>query len=72
MSGVPEALQQAISPLAPGGTCRLVGAPSVGTRFALDVQEILSLGRRPQGIGEAIDAARSGRAVKAGLEMEPA
>jgi aryl-alcohol dehydrogenase len=50
MSGVPAVLQQAISTLAPGGTCGLVGAPPVGTRFPLDVHEILSFGRRLQGI----------------------
>jgi aryl-alcohol dehydrogenase len=56
MSGVPAVLQQAISALAPGGTCGLVGAPPVGTRFSLDVHEILSFGRRLQGIvlGDAV------------------
>ncbi|MFT3864310.1 MAG: NAD(P)-dependent alcohol dehydrogenase [Solirubrobacterales bacterium] len=56
MSGVPAVLQQAISTLAPGGTCGLVGAPPVGTRFPLDVHEILSFGRRLQGIvlGDAV------------------
>ncbi len=109
MSGIAAALQQAISCLAPGGTCGLVGAPPVGTRFPLDVHEILSFGRRLQGIvlgdsvpgrllpelvgyweegrlplerlvvtypfGEidaAIEAARSGRVVKAVVEMESA
>jgi aryl-alcohol dehydrogenase len=109
MSGVPAVLQQAISALAPGGTCGLVGAPPVGTRFPLDVHEILSFGRRLQGIvlgdsvperflpelvayweegrlplerlvetfpfaaiDTAIEAARSGRVVKAVMEMEPA
>jgi aryl-alcohol dehydrogenase len=109
MSGVPTVLQQAISILAPGGTCGLVGAPPVGTRFSLDVHEILSFGRRLQGvvlgdavpakflpelvgyweagrlpleklvevypfeeIEEAIEAARSGRVVKAVLEIEQA
>jgi aryl-alcohol dehydrogenase len=106
MSGVPAVLQQAISTLAPGGTCGLVGAPPVGTRFPLDVHEILSFGRRLQGIvigdavpgtflpelvgyweegrlplerlvetfpfeqiDAAIEAARSGRAVKAVIEI---
>lgn len=50
MSGVPAVLQQAISVLAPGSTCGLVGAPPVGTRFPLDIHEILSFGRRLQGI----------------------
>jgi aryl-alcohol dehydrogenase len=50
MSGVPAVLQQAISALAPGGTCGLVGAPPVGTRFPLDVHEVLSFGRGLQGI----------------------
>jgi aryl-alcohol dehydrogenase len=50
MSGVPAVLQQAISTLAPGGTCGLVGAPPVGTRFPLDVHEILSFGRSLRGI----------------------
>jgi aryl-alcohol dehydrogenase len=56
MSGVPAVLQQAISALAPGGTCGLVGAPPVGTRFPLDVHEVLSFGRRLQGIvlGDAV------------------
>ncbi len=56
MSGVPAVLQQAISVLAPGATCGLVGAPPVGTRFPLDVHEILSFGRRLQGIvlGDAV------------------
>jgi aryl-alcohol dehydrogenase len=58
MSGVPAVLQQAISTLAPGGTCGLVGAPPVGTRFPLDVHEILSFGRRLQGIvlGDSVPA----------------
>jgi aryl-alcohol dehydrogenase len=109
MSGVPAVLQQAISALAPGGTCGLVGAPPVGTTFPLDVHEILSFGRRLQGIvlgdtvpgrflpelvtyweegrlplerlvetfpfaeiDTAIEAARSGRVVKAVMEMEAA
>jgi aryl-alcohol dehydrogenase len=109
MSGVPAVLQQAISALAPGGTCGLVGAPPVGTRFPLDVHEILSFGRRLQGIvlGDtvpgrflpelvayweegklplerlietfrfteieaAVEAARSGRVVKAVMEIEAA
>lgn len=108
MSGVPAVLQQAISSLAPGGTCGLVGAPPVGTRFPLDVHEILSFGRVLRGIvigdavpatflpelvayweegrlplerlvetfpfeqiDAAIEAARSGRVVKAVLEMGP-
>jgi aryl-alcohol dehydrogenase len=56
MSGVPAVLQEAISVLAPGGTCGLVGAPPVGTRFPLDVHEVLSFGRRLQGIvlGDAV------------------
>jgi len=106
MSGVPAVLQQAISTLAPGGACGLVGAPPVGTRFPLDVHEILSFGRRLQGIvigdavpsrflpelvgywedgrlplerlvetfpfeqiDAAIEAARSGRTVKAVIEI---
>jgi aryl-alcohol dehydrogenase len=56
MSGVPAVLQEAISALAPGGSCGLVGAPAVGTRFPLDVHEVLSFGRRLQGIvlGDAV------------------
>jgi aryl-alcohol dehydrogenase len=56
MSGVPAVLQEAISALAPGGSCGLVGAPPVGTRFPLDVHEVLSFGRRLQGIvlGDAV------------------
>jgi aryl-alcohol dehydrogenase len=50
MSGIPAVLQQAIDVLAPGATCGVVGAPPVGTRFPLDVHQILSFGRVLRGI----------------------
>lgn len=56
MSGVPAVLQQSLDVLAPGATCGLIGAPPVGTRFPLDVHQILSFGRVLRGIviGEGV------------------
>jgi aryl-alcohol dehydrogenase len=56
ISGIPAVLQQALDVLAPGATCGLIGAPPVGTRFPLDVHQILSFGRVLRGIviGDAV------------------
>lgn len=56
MSGIPEVLQQSLDVLAPGATCGLIGAPPVGTRFPLDVHQLLSFGRVLRGIviGEGV------------------
>ena len=51
-TGVPAVLSQAVGSLAPTGTCGVVGAPPFGSTANIDVNAVLSMGRRIQGIVE--------------------
>jgi len=51
-TGSPEVLAQAVYCTGPGGSCGLIGAPPFGAEVALDVNQILALGRSVRGIVE--------------------
>ncbi len=51
-SGRPAVLRQAIDALAIGGTCGIVGAPSLGTEASFDVNGVMTAGKRIIGIIE--------------------
>jgi aryl-alcohol dehydrogenase len=55
-TGNPAALRQAVDMLGSDATCGVIGAPAFGTDVALDVNELIALGRRVRGIveGESI------------------
>ncbi len=48
----PSVLQQAVYCTGPGGVCGLIGAPPFGTEVALDVNQMLAMGRTLRGIVE--------------------
>ena len=45
-------MQQAVYSTGPGGVCGLIGAPPFGTEVALDVNQMLAMGRTLRGIVE--------------------
>lgn len=51
-TGVVSVLRQAIDALAPRGTCGFVGASAAGSEVAVNVTDIMTAGRRIQGIVE--------------------
>ena len=51
-TGIPSVLQQAVYSTGPGGVCGLIGAPPFGTEVALDVNQMLAMGRTLRGIVE--------------------
>jgi aryl-alcohol dehydrogenase len=51
-TGSPQVLAQAMYCTGPGGVCGLIGAPPFGAEAALDVNQILALGRTLRGIVE--------------------
>jgi aryl-alcohol dehydrogenase len=55
-TGVPAVLREAVDMLGSDATCGVIGAPPFGTDAALDVNELIALGRRVRGIveGESI------------------
>lgn len=55
-TGNPKVLRQAVDLLGSDATCGVIGAPAFGTDVALDVNELIALGRRVRGIveGESI------------------
>jgi aryl-alcohol dehydrogenase len=55
-TGDPAALRQAVDLLGSDATCGVIGAPPFGTDVALDVNELIALGRTVRGIveGESI------------------
>ncbi len=51
-TGVPAVLRQAVDMLGSDATCGVIGAPPFGTDVALDVNELIALGRHVRGIVE--------------------
>jgi len=51
-TGSPPVLAQAVYSTSPGGSCGLIGAPPFGAEVALDVNQVLALGRTLKGIVE--------------------
>jgi aryl-alcohol dehydrogenase len=51
-TGSPQVLAQAVYCTSPGGVCGVIGAPPFGTEVALDVNQVLALGRTVKGIVE--------------------
>jgi aryl-alcohol dehydrogenase len=51
-TGSPQVLAQAVYATGPGGVCGLIGAPPFGAEVALDVNQMLALGRTLKGIVE--------------------
>jgi aryl-alcohol dehydrogenase len=51
-TGSPQVLRRAVDMLGSDATCGVMGAPPFGTDVALDVNELIALGRRVRGIVE--------------------
>jgi aryl-alcohol dehydrogenase len=51
-TGSPDVLRQAVYCTGPGVVCGLIGAPPFGTEVALDMNEMLAVGRTLRGIVE--------------------